>query len=190
MNEDLERKIRDRAYQLWEAEGQPYGRSDEHWQEARRQVMAEEGLGEPGSDQQAQADNTAAMPEPQPEVPEDPLRNPEGADPTRDPIYATGPGPEMPGDTDPSPEMPGVTEPGPEIPYESGVSEIPAPGPGPDDTGGGGEPAPAAASPTGTARKRGRAATGSKADATGDSAAAKPRSGRSGRAKAGEATTT
>jgi hypothetical protein len=182
VNEDLERKIRDRAYQLWEAEGQPYGRADEHWQEARRQVMDEEGLGEPGSDQPAQADDdAAAMPEPQPEVPEDPLRNPEGADPTRDPIYATGPGP----------EMPGATEPGPEIPYESGVSEIPAPGPGPDDTGGGGEPAASAASPAETARKRGRDAAGSKAaSATGNGAAAKPRSGRSGRAKAGEATTT
>ena len=175
MNEDLERKIRDRAHQLWEAEGHPEGRADEHWQEARRQVMADEGLGEPATEghRSAQADDD--MPEPQPEIPVDPLRNPEEADPSRDAIYPTGPGPEMPGDTDPAPE----------IPYESGISELPTPGPA--DAGGG---APAAAA-EGT-RKRGRAAAVSgKAAAKGaaSNGAAKPRSGRSGRAKPGEVTT-
>jgi hypothetical protein len=37
VNEDLERKIRERAHQLWQADGQPEGRADEHWHEARRQ---------------------------------------------------------------------------------------------------------------------------------------------------------
>jgi hypothetical protein len=34
-------KIRNRAYALWQAEGQPEGRDQDHWEEARRQVEAE-----------------------------------------------------------------------------------------------------------------------------------------------------
>ncbi len=34
-------RIRSRAYALWEAEGQPHGRDQKHWEEARRQVEAE-----------------------------------------------------------------------------------------------------------------------------------------------------
>jgi hypothetical protein len=140
--------------------------------------MADEGLGEPGTDQSAQP--AAAMPEPQPEIPVDPLRNPEQAEPSRDAIYPTGPGPEMPGDADPAPE----------IPYESGISEIPTPRP--DDAGG--EPAAAAATPAEGTRKRGGAAaasgkTAAKGAGAASNGAAKPRSGRSGRAKPGEVTT-
>lgn len=35
---DRERKIRDRAYSLWEAEGSPSGRHDDHWHAAAREV--------------------------------------------------------------------------------------------------------------------------------------------------------
>lgn len=35
MTGDVERRIRERAYEIWESEGQPEGRSDEHWQQAR-----------------------------------------------------------------------------------------------------------------------------------------------------------
>jgi hypothetical protein len=40
---DREAKIRERAYQLWIEQGQPEGRSDQHWEEARRLVDAEGG---------------------------------------------------------------------------------------------------------------------------------------------------
>ncbi|WP_181706217.1 DUF2934 domain-containing protein [Chthonobacter rhizosphaerae] len=35
---DLEAKIREQAYALWLAEGQPDGRHEHHWSEARRMV--------------------------------------------------------------------------------------------------------------------------------------------------------
>lgn len=187
MDEDLERKIRDRAHQLWEAENQPHDRADEHWHEARRQIMAEAGLGEPGAEQ---ADRSYdGVPEPQPEIPADPLRNPDEVDPTRDAIYPTGPGPEMPGDA----------EPGPEIPYESGISEIPAPGPddGAGERGPGGGIAaagPATMAAAGARKRGGGRASASKPpkdaiDAAEDLVPTKPRSGRSGRAKAGQTVT-
>ncbi len=34
MSSDLERRIRQRAYELWEAEGQPEGRESHHWTQA------------------------------------------------------------------------------------------------------------------------------------------------------------
>lgn len=39
--DDKDQKIRDRAYALWEADGQQHGRDQDHWDEARRQVEAE-----------------------------------------------------------------------------------------------------------------------------------------------------
>ena len=38
----LEQRIRERAYRIWLAEGQPYGRDKAHWQAARAAVLAEE----------------------------------------------------------------------------------------------------------------------------------------------------
>jgi hypothetical protein len=38
---DLERRIRDRAYLLWEAEGKADGRADEYWHRARELIEAE-----------------------------------------------------------------------------------------------------------------------------------------------------
>ncbi|WP_126173537.1 DUF2934 domain-containing protein [Altericroceibacterium xinjiangense] len=35
MNSDLEKRIRDRAYEIWENEGRPQGRSEDHWAQAR-----------------------------------------------------------------------------------------------------------------------------------------------------------
>ena len=37
---DLETRIRDRAYQLWEQEGRPEGRTDEFWHRAQADVLA------------------------------------------------------------------------------------------------------------------------------------------------------
>lgn len=35
---DRERLIRERAHAIWEAEGQPHGRHDQHWDQARRDL--------------------------------------------------------------------------------------------------------------------------------------------------------
>jgi hypothetical protein len=39
----LERRIRERAYRLWEAEGRPEGRDLAHWEEARMLIAVEDG---------------------------------------------------------------------------------------------------------------------------------------------------
>jgi Protein of unknown function (DUF2934) len=38
---DLDRIVRERAYQLWEQEGRPEGRSDEYWHRAHEQRLRE-----------------------------------------------------------------------------------------------------------------------------------------------------
>lgn len=40
-DEDLEHRIRLRAYLMWEVEGRPEGRADEYWHRARERVEAE-----------------------------------------------------------------------------------------------------------------------------------------------------
>jgi hypothetical protein len=42
--EDTERRIRERAYQIWEEEGRPEGKAEEHWEKARMIVLIEESL--------------------------------------------------------------------------------------------------------------------------------------------------
>lgn len=44
----FEQRIRDRAYALWEADGQPDGTPDEYWYRARRDLL-DEGETNPGS---------------------------------------------------------------------------------------------------------------------------------------------
>jgi Protein of unknown function (DUF2934) len=41
-------RIRRRAHEIWEREGRPEGRHEEHWTQARREVEAEEGGSPPG----------------------------------------------------------------------------------------------------------------------------------------------
>jgi len=36
--EDADRSVRERAYHLWEQEGRPDGRAEEHWYAARREL--------------------------------------------------------------------------------------------------------------------------------------------------------
>ena len=36
--DDLERRIQQRAYELWESEGRPQGREQDHWQQAEREI--------------------------------------------------------------------------------------------------------------------------------------------------------
>jgi hypothetical protein len=43
MDQDVERRIRDRAYAIWEEEGCPEGRDAEHWMKACEEVAAEDG---------------------------------------------------------------------------------------------------------------------------------------------------
>jgi hypothetical protein len=41
MDSDRERRVRERAYAIWEREGRPQGREAEHWLEAEREIAAE-----------------------------------------------------------------------------------------------------------------------------------------------------
>ncbi|MGZ8321568.1 MAG: DUF2934 domain-containing protein [Rhodoplanes sp.] len=40
--DDHERRVRERAYRIWEEEGRPDGRADTHWEMARELVAIEE----------------------------------------------------------------------------------------------------------------------------------------------------
>jgi hypothetical protein len=42
MNKDLEKRIKERAYQLWEAEGRPHGKHEQHWQRASKLIEGDE----------------------------------------------------------------------------------------------------------------------------------------------------
>jgi hypothetical protein len=42
MNKD---RIRQRAYEIWEAAGRPEGRQDEHWQQALAEITAKDAYG-------------------------------------------------------------------------------------------------------------------------------------------------
>ncbi len=42
MNTEKQKRIEERAYLFWEAEGQPHGRHEEHWHRAARQIETEE----------------------------------------------------------------------------------------------------------------------------------------------------
>jgi len=42
--EELEKRIRDRAYRIWVEEGQPDGRYMDHWLRAKREVEEEEAV--------------------------------------------------------------------------------------------------------------------------------------------------
>ncbi len=40
-DEDLEQRIRERAYQIWLEQGQPEGRDKEHWERAKEELASE-----------------------------------------------------------------------------------------------------------------------------------------------------
>jgi hypothetical protein len=42
--EAYERRVRERAHQIWLDEGRPDGRAEEHWARAREQISEEEGV--------------------------------------------------------------------------------------------------------------------------------------------------
>jgi len=57
---DREEQIRQRAYQLWEQDGRPVGREDEHWRRARDEVETAFGHHGPEADDEAEAANERA----------------------------------------------------------------------------------------------------------------------------------
>jgi hypothetical protein len=42
MSDDREGRIRERAYRLWQDEGEPHGKHDDHWQRAESEVAGEQ----------------------------------------------------------------------------------------------------------------------------------------------------
>jgi Protein of unknown function (DUF2934) len=48
MDQEKHRRIEQRAYAFWQAEGQPDGRHEEHWLRAAWQIEAEEAAQIPG----------------------------------------------------------------------------------------------------------------------------------------------
>ncbi len=38
MASDLDKRVQQRAYEIWESEGRPEGRQQEHWQQARTEL--------------------------------------------------------------------------------------------------------------------------------------------------------
>ena len=44
-DDDFEKRVRDRAHQLWEEEGRPEGQSEEHWRRAAALVQSEQDAG-------------------------------------------------------------------------------------------------------------------------------------------------
>jgi hypothetical protein len=42
--DNLERRIKERAYQIWLREGQPQARHREHWEQAKIEIVKDEGL--------------------------------------------------------------------------------------------------------------------------------------------------
>jgi len=60
MESDREERVRERAYQIWQREGEPHGRADEHWAQAEAEVELEHELA---------ADRAAAGRKPRSEAP-------------------------------------------------------------------------------------------------------------------------
>jgi hypothetical protein len=50
-NEHDDSKVRERAYHLWEQEGRPEGRHEDHWRQASGEAAGGTGQGQSGSDQ-------------------------------------------------------------------------------------------------------------------------------------------
>jgi hypothetical protein len=42
--DDWEKRVRDRAYKLWQEEGYPEGREDVHWEKARELIAIEDNI--------------------------------------------------------------------------------------------------------------------------------------------------
>jgi Protein of unknown function (DUF2934) len=60
MESDREKRVRERAYQIWQRQGEPQGRAQEHWAQAEAEIELEHELA---------ADRTAAGQKPTTEAP-------------------------------------------------------------------------------------------------------------------------
>lgn len=90
MDQDLEARIRTRAYHIWENDPSPEGKADEHWEEARRQIEAE---GAADAAQQEPTDQSADRDRGSRIAPEEQLQEMPGDDiepPKRAPRQRTG----------------------------------------------------------------------------------------------------
>jgi Protein of unknown function (DUF2934) len=47
---DVDQKIRERAFEIWQSEGCPDGRADHHWAQAEAEISASENPGDPQTD--------------------------------------------------------------------------------------------------------------------------------------------
>jgi hypothetical protein len=72
MDRDEERRIRERAYEIWEREGRPVGRAEEHWRQAATEIAAETSAASPG--QQPAPAPEPPLPSPAQGAPEAPVR--------------------------------------------------------------------------------------------------------------------
>ena len=45
MDQSLERRIRERAYEIWTANGRVHGQADQHWLAAEREILATSAIG-------------------------------------------------------------------------------------------------------------------------------------------------
>ncbi|ACI98913.1 DUF2934 domain-containing protein [Rhodospirillum centenum] len=98
--DDLEKRISQRAYEIWEREGRPDGRQEEHWSRAREELLALaefstpgsvlEPVPEPGEDREAATTDAAPSPA---ETPRRRGRGSRSADPATMPgVHAPEPG--------------------------------------------------------------------------------------------------
>jgi hypothetical protein len=58
-----EHHIRQRAYEIWEREGRPDGRQDEHWAQARREIEADSPALSPAAEALEDASPTVTAPD-------------------------------------------------------------------------------------------------------------------------------
>ena len=59
---DRDARIRDRAYQLWVSEGRHHGRHDAHWQQAERDIEAEDAAAAGETKTSARSARTSQVP--------------------------------------------------------------------------------------------------------------------------------
>ncbi|MFO1106387.1 MAG: DUF2934 domain-containing protein [Amaricoccus sp.] len=91
---DLEQRIRDRAHQIWEAEGRPDGSQDRHWEQARLAIEAEERIGATDDGEDTELTSAlATMPDPIDALEAGEAEPVAEAEPTAEPLAEAAPAP-------------------------------------------------------------------------------------------------
>jgi hypothetical protein len=81
--------IRERAYKIWQEEGEPHGRHEEHWARAEQESQEDTpNEGEPATDQTAEDDNAD---QPTPPLAAEQLSEPAATTAPTDPAVAAPP---------------------------------------------------------------------------------------------------